>query len=91
MSIKSLFINDDENSEKPKKVETSQPLKPSGSVQFPKNDETNSSNSIFNFGFGSKPSAPEVKTIPTGSFSQEHFQKALQVYIDGFDSLNQAG
>ena len=90
MSLKRLFINSDENQDEQKKplVNTQTP---SGPIQFPKSETpiTESTNSLFNFGFGNKP--PEIKPIVPNSFSQEHFQKALEIYQNGFDSLNQAG
>jgi hypothetical protein len=93
MSLKNLFINSDENpNEEKKPVVTTQ--KQSGSTQFPKSESdvreiNNSLFSSFSMNFGNK--TPEVKPIVSGSFSQEHFQKALEIYQNGFDSLNQSG
>ena len=84
MSFKNLFINSDENQNEPKKPEVV-PQKSSSSTQFPKSEtdvrETNNSLfSSFSMSFGNK--TPEVKPIVSGSFSQEHFQKALEIYAN---------
>ncbi len=85
MAFKDLFIKSDET-DKPKetKKEVSQ-------TKFPKveTQETNQSTG-FGFGFG-KSDTPTFTPVGKGEYSQEHLDKALEVYRNGFDSLNQAG
>jgi len=89
MGFKDLFINSDDNTnDKPKKTEA---VKESAKTKFP-TQETNtnaeSSDSSFSFGFGK--STPSFTPI-TNQVSQEHLDKAVEVYRNGFDSLNQDG
>lgn len=88
MGIKDLFIVSDEN-DKPKKVETPTPTQ-KAPIQFPSEPVGQTSNSLFSFGFNKTPQA-EIKPIATTGFSSEHYQKALDIYQSGFDSLNQPG
>ena len=87
MNIKDLFIVSDENNDS--KKETNSKTTSQG-VQFPKPSETQSS-SLFPFnslGFN-KPVVNQP--ISSGGYSQEHFQKALDIYQNAFDSINQGG
>jgi hypothetical protein len=85
MSLKNLFIVSDENSnDNQGKKETAKQTK----VETPSAEPTTNSFSVF--GFGSTP-APAAKPIETSNFSNEMFAKALEIYENGFDSLNQPG
>lgn len=91
MGLIDLFINSEENTtDKPKNAETSQ-----SQPKFPTTEPTEQkSSSIFNFGFGSTPApapAPAPTFTPSTSVNPEHFAKALEIYENGFDSLNQPG
>lgn len=85
MALKDLFIKSDESD---KQKET-----PKGdNLKFPKVEkQENTESSIFNFGFGTTKQTTSFTPAPTGGVSQEHIDKALQVYNQGFDSLNQPG
>jgi len=87
MSFKSLFIKSDETDEQkviPKEKEVS-------TTKFPKTDkQENTENSIFNFGFG-KTNPSTFTPSGNGSYSQEHLNKAIEIYQQGFDALNQPG
>ncbi len=90
MGFKDLFINSDESStDKPKKTET---VKEAGKTKFPStetNEKPQSQASSFGFNFGkSNPvSTPSFTSQP----SDEHLAKAMEIYQNGFESLNQPG
>jgi hypothetical protein len=89
MGLKDLFINSEENAtDKPKNVEV-----PKSQPKFPTAEPTEQkSSSLFNFGFGSNPTPTPAPTFtPSTSVNPEHFAKALEIYENGFDSLNQPG
>ncbi len=88
MGLKDLFINSEENTTDKPKVEAT----PS-QTKFPSTEPTEQkSSSIFNFGFGSTPAPTPAPTFtPSTSVNHEHFAKALEIYENGFDSLNQPG
>lgn len=87
MGLIDLFINSEENTtDKPKNAEM-----PQSQPKFPSAEPTEQkSSSIFNFGFGSTPASAPTFT-PSTSVNPEHFAKALEIYENGFDSLNQPG
>jgi len=79
MSIKDLFIKNDNPVEK-------EPIKVNSKLKFPTTQSSNleETPSVFaSFGFG--------KTTNSGNISEEHLNKAMEVYQNGFDSLNQNG
>jgi hypothetical protein len=88
MSFKKLFINSEEDAADKPKVEAT-----TSQTKFPSTEATEEkSSSIFNFGFGSTPAPTPAPTFtPSTSVNSEHFAKALEIYENGFDSLNQAG
>lgn len=85
MSVKDWFIVSDPN-EKPKEKEV--PKEPSQKTKFPTSPEQPNTNLFGNFGGGKQTTFTPASN--TG-VSQEHVEKALQVYQQGFDSLNQPG
>lgn len=88
MSLKKLFINSEEEAnDNTKQVET----KPSTTTTFPsQTEETKPFSSLF--GFGSTPSPTPTPTFtPTSNLNPDHLNKAVQLYENGFDSLNQSG
>ena len=92
MGFKDLFIVSDENekaNETPQ-VETVKPTSTAATTKFPTSTpQVEESGSILGvFGFGKQ--EHEVAT-PTASVSNEHLEKALELYQKGFDSLNQPG
>ena len=88
MGFKDLFIVKEENSnsEPTQQKTVAQP----STTKFPTAaSEPSKPQSSGLFNFGSTP-APTF-TPPTANVSQEHLMKALEVYQNGFDSLNQPG
>src|ERR1035437_5235590 len=87
MGIKDLFIKSDE-SEKPKETP-----KEVISTKFPKIEkQEDGETSVFSdFGFGKTNSTPTFTPVGKGEYSQEHLDKALEVYRNGLTSLNQPG
>jgi hypothetical protein len=87
MGFKDLFIVSDEKTDEKPKVEPVQ----QSATKFP-TSETEDTSSIFSaFGFGKgEQAAPTTPTTPT-QVSNEHLEKALELYQKGFDSLNQPG
>jgi hypothetical protein len=84
MSLKDLFIV---NNDKPVKKE---PSKATSKLKFPTGESSNSEETpskISNFGFG-KSVTPSVNA---DEVSEEHLNKAIEIYQNGFDSLNQGG
>jgi len=79
MSFKKLFIVNDEKSDD-KQVQK-QEVKPTVAQQ---------TSNFPSFGFSSAP-APAQPSIDTSTVSNEMFNKALEIYENGFDSLNQPG
>ena len=93
MGFKDLFIVSDEN-EKANETPQAETVKPTTTTKFPTSTpQVEESGSILGvFGFGK--SEHEVATpspMPTASVSNEHMEKALELYQKGFDSLNQPG
>lgn len=92
MGLKDLFIVSDESSEN-KPVQ--EPVKQS-TTKFPSSEpktEAPTTSAFGSFGFGGAPTpapAPSFPT-PTTSVSNEALAKALDMYENGFDSLNQPG
>jgi len=85
MSLKDLFIV---NNDKPVKKE---PSKATSKLKFPTADSSNSEEtpSKFSaFGFGKASFTPSVNS---DEMSEEHLNKAIEIYQNGFDSLNQNG
>jgi hypothetical protein len=88
MGFKDLFIvkEEDSSSEPTQQKPVAQP----STTRFPTAaSEPSKPQSSGLFNFGSTP-APTFTPPPT-NVSQEHLMKALEVYQNGFDSLNQAG
>lgn len=91
MGFKDLFIVSDEN-EKANETPQAETVKPTTTTKFPSSTpHVEESGGILGvFGFGK--SEHEVATpMPTASVSNEHLEKALELYQKGFDSLNQPG
>ena len=94
MSIKKLFINDSEDDtvkETNKSSQSSQSSQSSPVTKFPQvetSQEPKPSGGFFNFGFTPPPPPPSPRTT---NVSQEHIDKAMEVYQNGFSSLNQQG
>ena len=93
MKFKDLFIVSDETTNETPQVETVQPTT-AATTKFPTStppvEESGGLLSVFGFG----KSEHEVATpspMPTASVSNEHMEKALELYQKGFDSLNQPG
>lgn len=87
MGFKDLFIVSDEN-EKANEVPQTETVKQTTTkfpTSTPKVEENGSILGVFGFG-----KTEQVITTPT-SVSNEHLEKALELYQKGFDSLNQPG
>ena len=84
MSIKNLFIVSDENTND--NQEKKEKNKETKKAEAPVSDQSNNTFSVFGFG-----STPVTKPIETSNVSNEMFTKALEIYENGFDSLNQPG
>ena len=88
MGLKDLFIVSDENTSEQPKQEVVKPT--TSATKFPTSETNEEPSSIFSaFGFG-KTETPQPATTPT-TVSNEHLQKAIELYQNGFDSLNQPG
>lgn len=87
MGVKNWIFANEDSEDKPKIKET--PQEPSKKTTFP-TEQTNPSAGFFGFGAKQPPQPTFTPSINTG-VSQEHVDKALQVYQQGFDSLNQSG
>lgn len=91
MRLKDLFIVSDESSEN-KPVQ--EPVKQT-TTKFPSSEpktETPSTSVFASFGFGSNPTPAPTPSFPTNTaVSNEALAKALDMYENGFDSLNQPG
>lgn len=87
MNLKGYFINSDETATDKTKKETPK-VKPK--VQFPSENTDNASEgqSTNTFNFGNSSFAPQNNSAQV---DEEHLNKALEVYQNGFDSLNQPG
>ncbi len=92
MGLKDLFIVSDENSEN-KPVQ--EPVKPTTTTKFPSSEpktEAPSSSPFGSFGFGTTPTpTPAPSFQNNATVSNEALGKALEMYENGFDSLNQPG
>ena len=94
MGLIDLFIVSDKPTEEP--VKQSQPVKETKApvTRFPTSEpEVKESSGLFNsFGFN-KVETPKVETTfkSNPSVSQEQILNAVQIYQNGFDSLNQQG
>ena len=87
MGLKDLFIVSDENANEQPKQEVVKPT--TSTTKFPTSETTEEPSSIFSaFGFG-KTETP-TPSMPT-QVSNEHLEKAFELYQKGFDSLNQPG
>jgi len=87
MGLKDLFIVSDENANDQPKQEAVKPT--TSSTKFPTSETIEEPSSIFSaFGFG-KTETP-APSMPTQA-SNEHLEKAFELYQKGFDSLNQPG
>lgn len=86
MGLKDLFIKSDET-DKPKETP-----KEVSSTKFPKiENQEKTETSVFNFGFGKANPTPSFMPSGNGSYSQEHLNKAIEIYQQNFDALNQPG
>jgi len=95
MGFKDLFIVSDEN-EKANETPQTETAKPNttATTKFPTSTpQVEESGSILSvFGFGKHDHEVSMPTpTPTASVSNEHLEKALELYQKGFDSLNQPG
>jgi len=93
MGLRDLFIVSDENAnEQPKQVETVKPTNTAATTKFPSSTpQVEESGGLFSaFGFGKTETPTPTTTIPT-QVSNEHLEKAFDLYQNGFDSLNQPG
>ena len=77
MSFKNLFINSEDSDKKPKgEKPTQQPFIPETKPQ-----------ATFGFGFGFGQNQPSSNV----QVNSEHLSKAVEIYQQGFESLNQSG
>jgi len=89
MGFKDFWINSENTNEKPKEKEVSNG---SQKTKFPSSTEQPSNTSLFsNFGAGKQTTTTTFTPTSNTGVSQEYVEKALQVYQQGFDSLNQPG
>jgi len=75
-----LFTSDESPSNEPSKT----PQIPSTKFPTSEAEPRKQSSGLFNFGFSPPP-------VDVGTISKEHLDKALEVYQNGFSSLNQNG
>lgn len=85
MNFKKLFVNDGDGEEDQTKTNNN-PV----STKFPTSDTTTSTNIFSGLGFGSSQTSSFISSTPA-QVSQEHLDKAMEIYQNGFDSLNQPG
>ena len=89
MGLKDLFIVSDENANDQPKQEVVKPT--TSATKFPTSEITEEPSSIFSaFGFGKTETPTPAPSMPT-QVSNEHLEKAFELYQKGFDSLNQPG
>jgi hypothetical protein len=89
MGLKDLFIVSDENANEQPKQEVVKPT--TSATKFPTSETTEEPSSIFSaFGFGKTETPTPPPTMPT-QVTNEHLEKAFELYQKGFDSLNQPG
>jgi len=89
MGLKDLFIVSDENANEQPKQEVVKPT--TSATKFPTSETTEEPSSIFSaFGFGKTETPTPAPTMPT-QVTNEHLEKAFELYQKGFDSLNQPG
>jgi len=89
MGLKDLFIVSDENANDQQKQEVVKPT--TSATKFPTIETTEEPSSIFSaFGFGKTETPTPVHSMSTQA-SNEHLEKAFDLYQKGFDSLNQPG
>ena len=89
MGLKDLFIVSDENANEQPKQEVVKPT--TSATKFPTSETTEEPSSIFSaFGFGKTETPTPAPSMPT-QVSNEHLEKAFELYQKGFDSLNQPG
>ncbi len=89
MGLKDLFIVSDENANDQPKQEVVKPT--TSATKFPTIETTEEPSSIFSaFGFGKTETPTPVHSMSTQA-SNEHLEKAFDLYQKGFDSLNQPG
>ena len=89
MGLKDLFIVSDENANEQPKQEVVKPT--TSATKFPTSETTEEPSSIFSaFGFGKTETPTPAPSMPT-QVTNEHLEKAFELYQKGFDSLNQPG
>jgi hypothetical protein len=92
MNLRDLFLVSDEN---PDNKPAQEPIKQSmpSATKFPSSEaKPEPTPSVFSsFGFGAKPEPTPTPSFQATSVSNEALSKALEVYENGFDSLNQPG
>lgn len=82
--LRNLFIIDESLDEKkPEQVET----KPKNETKFPSFDSAPPSTPVF----PTTPTQPVSKPMSFGQLSNEHLEKVVELYQNGFDNLNQQG
>jgi hypothetical protein len=95
MSIRKLFIKDDEETTEKPKVSQTKPVAPTPNqgVKFPSSPDTTTQGFDFKAQPVQTPSFSITPTMPinTGGVPQEYIDNALSIYQQGFDSLNQPG
>lgn len=88
--LKDLFITKDENSSE-NTAQAPAPTKQSSATKFPETTQTSEvATPVFNFP-PSTPTPQPTTFASTAGVSQEHLDKAIELYENGFNSLNQDG
>lgn len=99
MDFKSIFIKTDESSNEDQKTqmkENQTSVKFSSSQienEIPKS-KSKVETSTFDFGFGNTPTPQTIKTdfiVNKENVTQEQIDKAYEIYLNGFNSLNDVG
>ena len=89
--FKNLIFAQDENSSEGSNQKAPAPTKQSSATKFPETAQTSDvATPVFNFPT-SAPTQQPTTFASTAGVSQEHLEKAIELYENGFNSLNQDG
>ena len=89
--FKNLIFAQDENSSEGSNQKAPAPTKQSSATKFPETAQTSDvATPVFNFPT-SAPTQQPTTFASTAGVSQEHLEKAIELYENGFNSLNQNG
>lgn len=92
MGLKEIFFVSENPNEEPAKPQPVKEVK--STTKFPTSEPESaptSNSNLFGFGFSKTEAPVATPTFSSSNVSQEKLMNAIQIYQDGFDSLNQSG